>query len=548
MLLVALGSLSAGSAQTAAAAPATVPTAPLQQVLTYIHGGWDQLTRSPQDCETVLDKRNPANSVLYLPAGMAETPGLKQLAQRCGIHVDHLPEPVRNPGQLASVKFSPQGLLYLPNAYVVPGGFFNEMYGWDSYFIILGLLEDHRVQLARGMVDNFLFEIENYGAVLNANRTYFLSRSQPPFLTSMILAVHCAQQAEGKNDKEWLARAYRDAVLDYDMWTRAPHLAGDTGLSRYYDFGEGPAPEITDIHDPYYLDVANQLFQRPALIGNLLSRVAAEGTPKDWPRFTVSVCPGGNDEKCPPTQTVAFTADYYKGDRSDRESGFDITFRFGPFAAATHHYAAVGLNSLLYKTENDLAELSALAGHSGDAPQWRERAARRRAAVDKYLWDPKAGMYFDYDFTAAKRSSYVYATTFYPLWAGMASPQQARAVAANLKRLERPGGLATSDFASGVQWDLPYGWAPLQLLSVEGLRHYGFAADANRLSLEFLSDVMDNFRRDGAIREKYNVVTRTTETNLTAGYRSNVIGFGWTNGVFLRLLRELPPSDREKLK
>ncbi len=115
------------------------------------------------------------------------------------------------------------------------------MYGWDSYFIILGLLHDGRIDMARGMVENFFFEIEHYGTILNANRTYYLTRSQPPFLTSMIMEVYNAEKAAGHDDKIWLARAYGFAARDYEMWTHEPHLAGSTGLSRYYDFGNGPA-------------------------------------------------------------------------------------------------------------------------------------------------------------------------------------------------------------------------------------------------------------------------------------------------------------------
>ena len=134
---------------------------------------------------------------------------------------------------------TPQGLLYLPRPYVVPGGRFNEMYGWDSFFIQMGLLRDGQTDLARDMVDNFFFEIEHYGAMLNANRTYYLTRSQPPFVSSMFVDVYRAAHKDGHSDKAWLERAYADLDKDYGMWTREPHLAGQTGLSRYYDFGEG---------------------------------------------------------------------------------------------------------------------------------------------------------------------------------------------------------------------------------------------------------------------------------------------------------------------
>ena len=126
------------------------------------------------------------------------------------------------------------------------------MYGWDTYFIVRGLVEDKRLDLARGIIENFFFEIEHYGTVLNANRTYFLTRSQPPFLTSMILSVYQAEKAAGKNDRELLEQGYQWASKDYEMWNRDPHRAGDTGLSRYFDFGNGPAPEsLKDETDAY---------------------------------------------------------------------------------------------------------------------------------------------------------------------------------------------------------------------------------------------------------------------------------------------------------
>ena len=222
-----------------------------------------------------------------------------------------------------------------------------------------------------------------------------------------------------------------------------------------------------------------------------------------------------------------------------RESGFDISFRFGPFSGSTHHFAPVCLNSLLYKAEMDLAEMASILGQSNESTQWKEKARQRQAAINKYFWNAKAGMFFDYDFKRQQQSSYHYAATFYPLWTGLATTQQAQAVIRNLATFEKPGGIAMSDQITGVQWDLPYGWAPLQLITAEGLRRYGFNADADRVSGEFVSNVLENFQRDGTIREKYNVVTRSSEANVTAGYKANVVGFGWTNGVVLELLRGL---------
>ncbi len=230
-----------------------------------------------------------------------------------------------------------------------------------------------------------------------------------------------------------------------------------------------------------------------------------------------------------------------------RESGFDISFRFGPFGGSTHHFAPVCLNSLLYKAEMDLMKMAYLLGLPDDARHWQQEAQLRKRLINRYLWSPSKGMFFDYDFQAKRQSSYVYATTFYPLWAGLATPQQARAIMRNLSRFEYPGGLAMSDRVTGIQWDKPYGWAPVQMIAIEGMRRYGFTIEANRVSKECLRTVLVNFRREGTIREKYNVVTGTTDVNITAGYEANAIGFGWTNAAFLVLLHALPAEDQKTL-
>jgi len=402
------------------------------------------------------------------------------------------------------------------------------------------------------MVENLFFEIEHYGTVLNANRTYYLTRSQPPFLTSMITTVYNAEKAAGQADKRWLERAYELATHDYEMWTKDPHLAGYTGLSRYYDFGSGPAPESLQDETGLRRKVAGYFLLHPKLAGAyVIAKNAARQTPPiAGPEFTVQVCDVTTTmahPACEAAGNVNLSAEYYKGDRSMRESGFDISFRFEPYGAATHHFAPVCLNSLLYKTERDLEQISRELGKPDDTEKWQQRSQRRKELMNRYLWDTRRGLFFDFNFVTGTRSTYEYATTFYPLWAGLATPEQARMVAGNLRIFEQPGGLATSSENSGAQWDYPYGWAPLQLLAVEGLRRYDNNSDADRIASKFLSTVIENYRREGTIREKYNVVTRSAETPVTAGYEANVVGFGWTNGVFLQFLHELPKRDFERL-
>jgi alpha,alpha-trehalase len=390
------------------------------------------------------------------------------------------------------------------------------------------------------MIENFFYEIEHYGAVLNANRSYYLTRSQPPFLTSMVMAQYAADKAAGRQEREWLARAYRYSTRDHALWTQYPKLAGDTGLSRYFDVGEGPVPEIAD-HPEYYADVADWLARHPQKQTEYFAFAPMAGI---GPKLRVPLC---GKEPCADSRTVRFTADYYKGDRALRESGFDVSFRFGPFGGSTHHYAPVCLNSLLYKAEVDLAEMAQLLGYSDQAQKWRAQARSRKKSVNRYFWSRERGMFFDYELETGNRSTYDYATTFYPLWVGLATSKQAKAVVRNLAIFDQPGGIAMSSQETGVQWDRPYGWAPVEMIAVEGMRRYGFNPEADHVSMKFLMTVLENYRREGTIREKYNVVTQTTEANVTAGYQANVVGFGWTNAAFLIMLHALAAEDQEAI-
>jgi alpha,alpha-trehalase len=539
MWLALAAAISVPSAQAAEIAESQNSEAS-SQILRYIHEGWHTLTRSTNECASLSDSKllNPSR-VLYLPKDMKIPTAVSQLGEQCAVHIEFLPLPSTHLGQIRPHNLLQPGLLYLPNPYVVPGGRFNEMYGWDSYFIVRGLIEDGELNLARGMVENFFFEIENYGSVLNANRTYYLTRSQPPFLSSMILAIHHANVASHQDDAAWLDRAYQYAQRDYKLWMTAPKLDPATGLSRYYDFGSGPVQEIGD-HNDYYIKVADWLVKHPEVPTDYLTDVAAKGT---GTALHVPLC--GN-QPCEKSKTVWLKPEFYKGDRAMRESGFDITFRFGPFGGSTQDHAPVCLNSLLYKVERDLSELATDLGRPSESRHWRQLAKHRKQLINRYLWDTKNG-FEDYNLRRHQRSNYLYASIFYPLWTGLATPAQARAVRRHLFQLEYPGGLAMSDRETGAQWDKPYGWAPIQLIAVEGLRRYGFNDDADRISHNFLTMVAENEKREGSIREKYNVVNRSTVANVTAGYASNVVGFGWTNGTFLVLLHELSAREQQSI-
>ena len=524
-------------------------------IANYIHASWSQLQRSMTDCKSLIDPKTKTAPVLYLPAETPEPEAMRLVQHACGVHVEHLSKRIDHPGALMPSAIPTPGLLYLPHPYVVPGGRFNEQYGWDSYFILLGLVHDEHFDLARGMVENFFFEIEHYGNLLNANRTYFLTRSQPPLLSSMIRMVYDADvsstpQGVRKADA-WLANAYEYAVKDHALWLSPEHAAGDTGLARYHDLGEGPVPEMADA-STYYPDIIRWLLAHPDEKTDYLvdgPDVAADAklSTEQAARAARMSCDPRNSEVCAHAHVGAhwLSRAFYEGDRAMRESGFDTTFRFGAFSGSTQEFAPVGLNALLYKYELDLAWMADHLHKPAEAAQWKQQAAARKAAMDKYLWNARRGLYFDYNFVSHTQSTYNYITIFYPLWAGEASVAQAKAVSANLPLFLKPGGVAMSTTASGVQWDLPYGWAPTTYFAVTGLERAGADAEARTVAQRFERSVENGYAHDGTIREKYNVVSSNADVQVSTGYKQNVIGFGWTNGVYLKLQQFLaaPASD-----
>ena len=515
------------------------------KILAYIDDSWNTLSRSMTDCKSLIDPKVTTPPILYLPAGMPVPPAVASVQKQCKIEVRNLPRKITHIGEVRVAEIPDEGLLYLPNPYVVPGGRFNEMYGWDSYFILLGLVEDKRTDLALDMVENFFFEIENYGAILNANRTYYLTRSQPPFLTSMIREVY--EHPTGKPlSKAWLAKAYSYAQRDYELWTAPPHIAGDTGLARYDDLGEGPVPEMAD-DSSYYPDVIRWLLAHPKVHTDYLVEAPDDPTPAQAAELAKTSCDITTSKVCAHAHVNGhrLSSDFYRGDRAMRESGYDPSFRFGPFSGSTQHYAPVCLNSLLYKYERDMAHFATLLGRTAESAQWNRRALDRRAAIEKYLWNPATHMFYDYNFTTHQQSTYNYLTAFYPLWANLATPQQASEMAHHLSFFEHDGGLAMSDYDSGTQWDLPFGWAPTSWLAIKGLSQYGFTADASRISTKFSQTIRQNFEHDGTIREKYNVVSGSANVEVATGYKSNVVGFGWTNGVYLEMNDLLTRSQKK---
>lgn len=497
----------------------------LTQIFQYIKENWRTLSRSNKDlAKSAADPKfgsQTERAFVYIPrsenfqavAAKLEREMSAEDFARLELRV------LRN--DVSQIK--EHGLLYLPNPYVVPGGRFNEMYGWDSYFINLGLLRDGEIELAQGMTDNLLYEIEHYGKILNANRTYYLTRSQPPFISLMVLDVY-----RQTRDKRWLERAGALIEKTYEFWNREPHLVKETDFSRYYSDDPTPAPEAVadekDAHGRTHYDRVRDFYKNN------------EVTDYDAARYY-------------DFQKDELTPLFYIGDRSMRESGFDPSNRFGQFSVDIINYNPVCLNSLLYQMEIDTAEISRELGDAAADRKWQKFAQTRAENINHRLWDEQDGFYYDLNYNSKSLRRYPFLTTFYPLWVGIADQKQAARLIENLELFEQPGGLQTSPFKTGNQWDAPFGWSPLELIAVEGLRKYGYEKEANRLTVNFLSLIFKEFVETKTIVEKYDVVRRTAETagDIQFGYDYNVVGFGWTNGAFLKLYDALPAAEKTKV-
>jgi alpha,alpha-trehalase len=476
--------------------------------------------------------------------------------------------------------------------FVVPGGRFDEMYGWDSYFILLGLLADDRLDLARGLVDNFVYAIEHYKMTLNANRTYYLTRSQPPFLTSMIRAVWEATPA-AEQSGSWLRRAVDAALFEYDnVWSsnerRVAALCRGKGdeqacLTRYAGRGRGQPPEVEPGH-------FNWLWQQ---LGRSLESSYASGRLSE-------------------RNLTAELDSAFRHDRCMRESGHDTTYRWfwkaddgsgeERWSNRCADMVTVDLNSLLYRYEVDIAHLlrqlyrlqvtagvpgTGNASLSQPAPPWSlapapkswcARAHNRFELMKRHLWSPREGMFYDAYLSASgpTQTGYISATTLYPLWAtaqrcevkgtppveDLSAKDKSLLVTTALSQLEAPGGLLATARASrdrfssagDRQWEYPNGWAPHQILAWQGLAAHGFREDAQRLSFAWLYTLLSNvIDYNGTIPEKYDVVARThavfseygnvgTEFDYIASE-----GFGWMNASFQVGLGLLSPAERKRL-
>jgi alpha,alpha-trehalase len=511
---------------------------------------WEGLTRRIDASTVEVAARDPKDWTdnprprIYIPAGCPEQyEYYKRVAQErpeINLDVQMLPKDItpnyvrdlnENPGLLVvAVKEAKDEKTGKPTLeglpFVVPGGRFNELYGWDSYMASLGLLVNERVDMVKSIVENFCFCIEHYGKILNATRSYYLLRSQPPFLTDMALRVY--EKTKHEPDAiDFLKRAILAAIKEYHtVWTSEPRLDPVTGLSRYRPEGRGVPPETESTHFVHVLEPYRK---------------------KHNMEFQEFVRAYNYGEVHEPELD-----EYFMHDRAVRESGHDTTYRFEGVCA---NLATIDLNALLFKYETDIARtIRGLFGDKIIMPKefcagtpykpgevlssavWDRRAKRRKLTMDKLMWNEKEGMFFDYDTVKKEQCTYETATTLWALWAGLATPRQAAdMVKKGLPRFEAYGGLlAGTEQSRGEiglerpnrQWDYPYGWAPQQMLAWTGLLRYSFNDEAERLAYKWLYMVTKAFVDfNGVVVEKYDVTSLVDPHRVNAEYGNQGLDF-----------------------
>ncbi|MCW3090224.1 MAG: treF [Ferruginibacter sp.] len=448
-----------------------------------------------------------------------------QPEKNVSMHIKNLWSVLKRKTDYSSSNQSNNGssLLPLPNYYIVPGGRFREVYYWDSYFTMLGLKESGETELIENMVKNFTYQVNTYGHIPNGNRTYYLSRSNPPFFSLMVELL-----AGIKGNAVY--KAYLPAMeKEYAYWmegsnvikrgTSLKHvvkLADGTLLNRYWDADTSLRPE--SYKEDYELT--------ESVVNELAMRIKVS-SPEALKKIL-------NDKRNKVNLHL----------RSAVESGWDFSSRW--FAdqqnlstIQTADIIPVDLNCLLYLLEMNISKAKKITGLNNSSTVYLQKANNRKAAILKYCWNSKEQFFYDYNAAAASQSQEITAAGLFPLFAKIATPSQAAGTEATAKKhLLKPGGMGTTNEHTGQQWDAPNGWAPLQWISIIGFNNYGKNETAKEIAKRWLSLNEKVYAATGKLMEKYNVEDINQEAG--GGQYPSQDGYGWTNGVYLALKKLFP--------
>ncbi|KAJ0106585.1 hypothetical protein Patl1_17457 [Pistacia atlantica] len=407
-------------------------------------------------------------------------------------------------------------LLPLPGPVVIPGSRFKEVYYWDSYWVIRGLMASKMYATAKSIVTNLISFIDTYGHVLSGSRAYYTSRSQPPLLSAMIHEIY-----KRTGDLELVRKALPALLKEYQFWNTGIHSvtiqdsqASSHKLSRYYVMWTKPRPESATIDKAFASKILN------------------------------------DSEK----------QHFYREVASTTESGWDFSTRWMRNTSdittlSTTSILPVDLNVFVLRMELDIAFFAKVVGDNKTAESFLEASQTRKWAINSVFWNEEKGQWLDYWFDngatleecqawqASNQNHNAYASNYLPLWIDLFNSDTCL-VKKVKKSLESSGlvcavGIATSLINSGNQWDYPNGWAPLQHMIIEGLLRSGSEearAMAEDIAVRWIRTNYVAYKKTGAMHEKYNV-EKCGDFGGGGEYIPQT-GFGWSNGVVLALLEE----------
>ena len=394
-------------------------------------------------------------------------------------------------------------LLALPYPYIVPGGRFREIYYWDSYFTMLGLKESGEIEMIDNMVKNFAYLIETYGHIPNGSRTYYLGRSQPPFFAAMVAL-----------------------------------LAGVKGDSIYQEFLPAMEKEYQFWMDGSDKVKTGQAYRRVVKLkdGNILNRY--------WDDSMVPRQESWREDVLTAEKSGRNKIEMYQHLRAGAESGIDFSSRWfadkkNLISIQTTDILAVDLNALLYNLEVTIAKAKLINGDDSASKAYREKALTRSQSMDKYFWNKEVSFFTDYNFKTQKQNNNITPAGFYPFCFINEKPDYmsflgAKVAAVLKQKLLKDGGFATTEFATGEQWDAPNGWAPLEWMMIWGLDRCGQKDLASDAARRWMKLNIKAYKQSGKLMEKYNVTSVDKEAG--GGEYPGQDGFGWTNGVLLKLI------------
>ncbi len=390
-------------------------------------------------------------------------------------------------------------LIPIPNPYIIPGGRFREIYYWDSYFTMQGLLADDQIKIVENMIDNFSYLIDTVGFIPNGNRVYYITRSQPPFFAAMIDLV-----CRFKNDYNYGLKYLPQLEREYAFW------CGDKEINSNHRIGFSDGKYLNRYFDTEELPREESYFEDFQLAKNI-----------------------SDEEK----------KNLYKNIRAACESGWDFSSRWftdekNISSCVATEILAVDLNCLLYFAESLISRLQDLKGNKDRSVVFSRSAQSRKELINKIFFDEKEKFYFDYNWKTKQRTRVFSLAACYPLYFKVATPEIAKCIKEKIESdFLRAGGVITTLNYTGQQWDAPNGWAPLQWITIKGLRNYDFNDTADKIKERWLALNLNVFNRTGKMFEKYNV----DDISLHAGGGEYPLqdGFGWTNGIASALLNSL---------